>query len=114
MKKWVIVSSLFTVLFASLAWADVGHDHGPAAKDAAPLWVWAVGLGVLALVVLILFRQARRGTLMSERFRGFSHNARLLLLRSPFSGLSVSLIRLLFNLYLLAVGFDMQIGRAHV
>lgn len=107
MKKWVIVSSLFTVLFASLAWADVGHDHGPAAKDAAPLWVWAVGLGVLALVVLILFRQARRGTLMSERFRGFSHNARLLLLRSPFSGLSVSLIRLLFNLYLLAVGFDM-------
>jgi len=92
-------------MFASVAWADVGHGaHAP--KIAAPFWVWAVGLGVLALVLLILIRQARRGALMSERFRGFSRNARLLLIRSPFSGLSVSLMRLLFNLYLLAVGFD--------
>ena len=105
MKSRAIVSSLVVVLSASLVWADGDHAaHAP--KMAAPFWVWAVGLGVLALVVLFLFYQARRGTLMSERFRGFSRNARLLLIRSPFSGLSVSLIRLLFNLYLLAVGFD--------
>ena len=76
------------------------------ATGIAPLWVWfAGGIGLLA-VALLLIRQARRGTLLGERFRGFSRNARLLLLRSPFSGLSVSLLRLLFNLYLLAVGFD--------
>ncbi len=106
MKRWRIFSSLVFLLASSQAWADVGHGaHAP--KIAAPLWVWGVGLGVLALVVLILVRQAKRGTLIGERFRGFSRNARLLLIRSPFSGLSVSLIRLLFNLYLLAVGFDM-------
>ena len=107
MIKWGMAASLVPFLFASLAWANGGHEHGPAAKVAAPLWVWAVGLGVLAIIVFIFIRQARRGTLMSERFRGFSRNARLLLIRAPFSGLSVSLIRLLFNLYLLSVGFDM-------
>jgi len=106
MRRWEIASSLVAVIFASVAWADVGHDHAPPAKIAAPFWVWLVGLAVLTVVILILFRQARRGALMSERFRGFSRNARLLLIRSPFSGLSVSLMRLLFNLYLLAVGFD--------
>src|SRR3990172_13440083 len=107
MIKWGMAASLVPFLFASLAWANGGHEHGPAAKVAAPLWVWAVGLGVLAIIVFIFIRQARRGTLMSERFRGFSRNARLLILRSPFSGLSASLIRLLINLYLLAVGFDL-------
>ena len=103
--RWRIISALLAILFAPPAWGDVGHGTHTS-KVAAPLWVWAAGLAVVTLVVLFLIRQARRGTLMSERFRGFSRNARLLILRSPFSGLSVSLIRLLFNLYLLAVGFD--------
>jgi MFS family permease len=38
--------------------------------------------------------------------RGFNRNAQLLLLRTPFSGLSVSIWRLLFYLYLLASGYD--------
>src|SRR5439155_21972303 len=41
-----------------------------------------------------------------RRVRGFRRNARLLLLRPPFSGLSVSIWRLLFYLYLLASGHD--------
>ena len=106
MKGKEIASGLAVLLSASIAWAD--GDHGaPAPKISAPWWVWGVGLAVLTLVVLFLFYQAKRGRLLSERFRGFSRNARLLLIRSPFSGLSVSLIRLLFNLYLLAVGFDL-------
>lgn len=105
MKLWKIVPTFLAVILAMPAWADVGHGAHPT-KAAAPLWVWVVGLGALTLIVFFLIRQARSGTLMSERFRGFSRNAQLLILRSPFSGLSVSLIRLLFNLYLLAVGFD--------
>jgi MFS family permease len=97
---------LCSLLFSSRVWADVGHgEHAP--KIGAPLWVWAVGGAVLLVVVFILIRQAKRGTLIGARFRGFSRNARLLLIRSPFSGLSVSLLRLLFNLYLIAVGFDL-------
>lgn len=96
---------LATLSVAGVVWADVGHGaHTP--KVTAPLWVWIVGLGLLTLVVLALIRQARRGRLFQERFAGFSRNARLLLIRSPLSGLSVSLMRLLFNLYLFAVGFD--------
>lgn len=106
MKSWIAIFNVMAMMLSSRVWADGDHGaHAP--KIAAPFWVWAVGLGALTLIVLILIRQARRGTLMNERFRGFSRNARLLLIRSPFSGLSVSLIRLLFNLYLLAVGFDM-------
>lgn len=105
MKTWAIISSLVAILVASFAWADVGHGaHAP--KIAAPWWVWAIGLGLLAGVVFVLIRRAGAGALSAQRFRGFSRNARLLLLRAPFSGLSVSLMRLLFNLYLLAVGFD--------
>ncbi len=106
MKSWIVIFNVMAMMLSSRVWADGDHGaHAP--KIAAPFWVWAVGLGALTLIVLILIRQARRGTLINERFRGFSRNARLLLIRSPFSGLSGSLIRLLFNLYLLAVGFDM-------
>ncbi|MBI3013500.1 MAG: MFS transporter, partial [Candidatus Tectomicrobia bacterium] len=101
-----IVAGLFAAALASPAWADVGHGHASEVKIAGPLWVWAAGLGGLTLIVFILIRLARRGSFTAERFRGFSRNARLLILRSPFSGLSASLVRLLFNLYLLAVGFD--------
>ncbi|MFQ5850283.1 MAG: MFS transporter [Candidatus Binatia bacterium] len=106
MRIWAGVPFLLTATLTSVAWADVGHGHTPAAKMVAPLWVWAAGLGGLTLIVLFLIHQARHGSLLGGRVRGFSRNARLLLLRSPFSGLSVSLLRLLFNLYLLAVGFD--------
>jgi MFS family permease len=98
---------LFAVLLpASLAWS---HDPGHASESflGAPFWVWGVGLGLLASVAAVLYFQAKRSRLGGERFRGFSRNAKLLLIRSPFSGLSVSLLRLLFNLYLLAVGFDL-------
>ena len=100
------VTGLVTLLLAPAAWADVGHDHGPTASVVAPPWLWGLGLAGLTAVVLFLIFRLRRGGLGAERFRGFSRNARLLILRSPFSGLSTSLIRLLFNLYLLALGFD--------
>jgi hypothetical protein len=107
MRRWMILASVASIGFASLAWANGGHDHAPAVKPGAPAWVWALGLGIVAIIVVVLVRQAKHGTPLSQRFGGFSRNAKLLLLRSPFSGLSVSLMRLLFNLYLLAVGFDM-------
>ncbi len=100
------MAGFWSVGLGSPAWADVGHDHAPAVKMAAPFWVWAIGLAGLTAIALVLIRQARRGGLGVGRIRGFSRNARLLILRSPFSGLSTSLTRLLFNLYLLAVGFD--------
>ena len=106
MKPVAMIVGLAALFFTFTSSADVGHDQGASDKFGAPLWVWGVGLGVLAVVSLALFVQARRGKLIGEGFRGFSRNAKLLLIRSPFSGLSVSLIRLLFNLYLLAVGFD--------
>ncbi|MBI2361047.1 MAG: MFS transporter [Deltaproteobacteria bacterium] len=102
----IVSLGLTAPLMAEVVWADVGHE-GHASRIVAPLWVWAVGLGFLTLIVLVFIWQARQGRLFQEKFSGFSRNARLLLIRSPFSGLSVSLLRLLFNLYLLAVGFDL-------
>jgi hypothetical protein len=84
-----------------------GPDHESGSLLGAPLWIWGSGLALLAGVAGIVYFQARHGGLGGERFRGFSRNAKLLLIRSPFSGLSVTLLRLLFNLYLLAVGFDL-------
>jgi hypothetical protein len=106
MKRWVNTIALCFLLTSSLAWAHGEHDPN-ALRFAAPLWVWLVAGALLLAITFVLVRQAKKGTLIGERFGGFSRNARLLLLRSPFSGLSVSLLRLLFNLYLLAVGFDM-------
>src|SRR3989338_9653025 len=89
MKGKEVASGLAVLLSASIAWADGDHGaHAP--KMLAPWWVWGVGLAVLTLVLFFLFYQAKRGTLLSGRFSGFSRNARLLLIRSPFSGLSVS------------------------
>jgi hypothetical protein len=106
MMKRGIAPGLIAVTMASPVWANGGHGHTAGDEMAAPLWVWAVGLGVLTVIVLFIILQFRRGARTGQRFMGFSRNARLLLLRSPFSGLSISLLRLLFNLYLLAVGFD--------
>ncbi len=106
MRHWANTIGLCSLLLSSLAWAH-GENDASGAKLAAPLWVWLVGGAVLLVIAFVLVRQAKNGRLIGERFSGFSRNARLLLLRSPFSGLSVSLLRLLFNLYLLAVGFDM-------
>ncbi len=91
---------------AATAWGDVGHAHGPDEGTRAPLAVWLVGIGLTILVVVLVVRQARRGGDYLRRVRGFSRNARLLILRTPFSGLSVSIWRLLFYLYLLAAGHD--------
>src|SRR5688572_5174033 len=99
------IIGMISLLLSFRVWAHGGHDDGAALI--APLWVWLVGGAILVIIALVLIRQAKKGTLIGERFRGFSRNARLLLIRSPFSGLSVSLLRLLFNLYLIAVGFDL-------
>lgn len=91
---------------AATAWGDVGHAHGPDEGTQAPLAVWLVGIALTLLVAILLVCQARRGGEYLGRLRGFSRNARLLILRTPFSGLSVSIWRLLFYLYLLAAGHD--------
>jgi len=91
---------------AAPVWGDGGHGHGPEESAGAPLAVWLVGIGLAILVAVLAVRQTRRGGEYLRRVRGFSRNARLLLLRTPFSGLSVSIWRLLFYLYLLAAGHD--------
>jgi len=93
-------------LTSTLAWGDVGHAHAPDEGTQVPRVVWLLGIALTILVGLLLLRQARRGGDYLRRVRGFSRNARLLLLRTPFSGLSVSIWRLLFYLYLLASGHD--------
>src|SRR5262249_38648801 len=105
MRHWIRAIGVSSLFVSSLVWAHGDHEATMPKLD-TPWWVWAVGAAVLLVIALFLIRQAKQGTLIGKRFRGFSRNARLLLIRSPFSGLSVSLIRLLFNLYLLAVGFD--------
>jgi MFS family permease len=106
MKRAMITRALGFLLISSAAWAHGDHDPN-APGFAAPFWVWLIAGALLLAIACAMIRQARKGVLLGERFSGFSRNARLLLLRSPFSGLSVSLLRLLFNLYLLAVGFDL-------
>src|SRR5213594_3295246 len=91
---------------AAIARADGGHAHGPEASGPVPLAVWLVGIGLTIVVALVVVRQARHGGEYLRRIQGFSRNARLLLIRTPFSGLSVSIWRLLFYLYLLAKGHD--------
>src|SRR3989442_1225506 len=93
-------------LATAVAWGDVGHAHAPDEGTQVPRVVWLLGIALTILVGLLLLRQARRGGDYLRRVRGFSRNARLLLLRTPFSGLSVSIWRLLFYLYLLASGHD--------
>src|SRR2546425_3719344 len=93
-------------LATTVAWGDVGHAHAPDESTQVPRVVWLLGIALTILVALLLLRQARRGGDYLGRVRGFSRNARLLLLRTPFSGLSVSIWRLLFYLYLLAAGHD--------
>lgn len=105
-RQWGASLVLVLGFLDTRLWADVGHDHAPS-PSGAPMWVLWTGLGALAVLALWAVRQAKRGKLFGARFAGFSRNARLLLIRSPFSGISVSLMRLLFNLYLLAVGFDL-------
>jgi hypothetical protein len=80
----------------------------------APWWVWLVGLSILAATVYTFISRARKGIATAGEFRGFTRNARLLLFQSPFSGFTVSLIQLLFNLYLLALGFDVLFVASYV
>ncbi len=92
------------------------HGHEQWAGSPIPLLIAAVvALGVAAVVLLLYarYRQADRGPIAALRrseyvttVLGFSRNAKLLLARSAISGLSAGPWLLLFNLYLLAAGFD--------
>jgi len=73
-------------LTTTLAWGDVGHAHAPDEGTQVPRVVWLLGIALTILVGLLLLRQARRGGDYLGRVRGFSRNARLPLLRSPFGG----------------------------
>jgi MFS family permease len=90
---------------AATSWADGGHAHGPDGA-ATPIPVWLSGIAFTIVVAVVVAWQARHGGEYLRRVQSFSRNARLLLLRTPLSGLSVSIWRLLFYLYLLAAGHD--------
>jgi MFS family permease len=107
------VGALAFLFIPLLTLADEGHGGGHA-RMAAPWWVWAVGLAALAATVYSFISRARKGVARAGEFRGFTRNARLLLFQSPFSGFTVSLIQLLFNLYLLALGFDVLFVASYV
>ena len=97
-------SIAIVLALATCAWA---HDeHTPGVSTQAPLAVWIVGAVLTVVVLAIVALQAHRRSDYLDRIRRFSRNARLLILRSPFNGLSVSIWRLLFYLYLLASGHD--------
>jgi MFS family permease len=100
------VAGALLSLLAVAAWGDVGHGHPSPGRALAPPAVWLVGIALTVVLLLLVARPARRGGDYLRRLQSFSRNARLLVFRSPFSGLSVSLWRLLFYLYLLAVGHD--------
>ncbi len=100
----VAVASVLAL--AAPVWGNGGHAHGPDESAGAPLAVWLVGIGLTIVLAVFAVSQARRGGEYLARVRGFSRNARLLILRTPLSGLSVSIWRLLFYLYLLAAGYD--------
>jgi MFS family permease len=103
----VVTWSIFSLIaFATRAWGDVGHAQAPERGGQGSPAVWLVGIGLTVLLALLLVWQARRGGERVGPLWRFSRNARLLVLRSPFSGLSVSMWRLLFYLYLLAAGHD--------
>ena len=92
--------------WAATAWSDGPHAHGPGESTPVPLAVWLVGIGLTIAVIVLAVWQARRGGEYIRRILAFSRNARLLIVRAPFSGLSVAIWRVLFYLYLLAAGHD--------
>ena len=71
MKRSAKIIGLGSLLIASLAWAH-GEHEASGLKAIAPLWVWAVGGALVSIVVTMLIRQAKRGTLIGARFRGES------------------------------------------
>jgi MFS family permease len=99
--------------------ADEGHHHGAegAGTGAAPL-IWGVTAltGVFALLLAARQLLARRKALQSAGAEGqggyfaavrqFSRNARLFLTYSLLAGLGTGIWTVLFNLYLLRVGFS--------
>lgn len=72
MRCWVniIGPCSLLLLLSSLAWAHGEHDPS-ATRFAAPLWVWLVAGALLLVITFVLVRQARKGTLIGERFRRF-------------------------------------------
>lgn len=115
---WVAAGVALTLDTAhpALANGGQGHDGALGVGSAMPLvvaGVAALGIGAVILLLYAKFRKSAQGPLAvlgrSEYVAtvlGFSRNAKLLLARSAVSGLSTGPWALLFNLYLLAVGFD--------
>ncbi|MFQ5915694.1 MAG: MFS transporter [Nitrospinota bacterium] len=85
--------------------ADSGVTEAASPPSLEALQIPGALFGVLLIGCLIAFRFLRQSEYV-ERVRGFSRNARLLLVRGPFVGMSLGVWNLLFNLYLLALGFE--------
>ncbi len=97
------------ILLPSFAAAHAG-DAGRAVVAAGPprpeaLVLPAILFGIFLAGSLVAFFLLRDSEYV-RRVRGFRPNAKLLLLRGPFLGLSIGIWNLLFNLYLLALGFE--------
>ena len=108
-RAFVSVFSLGLALLPSFAAAH-SADAGRVALAAGPprpeaLKLPAVLFAVLLLGCVVAFFLLRDSEYV-RRIRGFRPNARLLLARGPFLGLNLGIWNLLFNLYLLALGFE--------
>ncbi len=106
---------LFSLLLSGLALlpsfaAAHSADAGKAALAAGPPSPEALKLPAVLFAVLLVGCIAAffflRDSEYVRRIRGFRPNARLLLARGPFLGLNLGIWNLLFNLYLLALGFE--------
>ena len=105
---WLALSVGGLFCLPSAVWSH-GLDAGINAPISEPTLeafrVPAILFGALLLVCLVALRFLR-GSEYLERVRGFSRSARLLLMRGPFLGVGLGVWNLLFNLYLLALGFE--------
>ncbi len=101
------VFAFLLLLTAPLAWADGDHSYGAGPKAVAPWWVWVGGICLLTAVAFLVVTIGMKRSRGGGELEGFSRNAKLLLIQSPFGGLTVSLVQLLFNIYLLSLGFDL-------
>jgi MFS family permease len=110
-----LVASVSLLLLTSAgALADAGHGVGSGAVDelsSTVLYMFLVVLVAVSLGAYFLLYGPLRSSAIGQsdylnRVRGFSKNAKLLVVRGLINGLNFGLWAVLFNLYLLAVGFD--------
>lgn len=123
-KKLVALLSglLLALTWAHPAWANGEHGHaegGEATTSALYFLAFLLAVALLAVWVWLTYRWRPRSAIgrrvarmvhsdYVSQVRGFSRNAKLLIARSALTGLQFGPWQLLFNLYLLAVGFDAQ------